>query len=200
MYADRHRIVQNRSPGTVRANIFYGRIWFVLTEDLKSSYIKLRVRNHAVLFDQEDCLSTTTNKTILTTSVCWSRLWSKQQELNWPRQAKMCLRACAKCTDSDSSYACANSHTGTCSPYYSWYVLQRLIILFADSEVLDQTARTRFRLARPKYGSEVKLHWLEHWWLVYRGWFELVFDSLRNSSGASRKQILKESKTTMTRT
>ena len=29
--------------------------------------------------------------------------------LNGRRQAKMCLRACAKCTDSDSSHACAES-------------------------------------------------------------------------------------------
>ena len=33
-----------------------------------------------------------------------------------PRQAKMCFRACAKCTDSDSSHACAKSHPGICAP------------------------------------------------------------------------------------
>ena len=32
------------------------------------------------------------------------------------RQVKMCLRACAKYTDSDSSYACAKSHPCICSP------------------------------------------------------------------------------------
>ena len=29
-----------------------------------------------------------------------------------PRRAKMCLRAYAKCSDSDSSHACAKSHLG----------------------------------------------------------------------------------------
>ena len=33
---------------------------------------------------------------------------------------------------------------------------------------------------------------LEHRWLVYHGLFELVFESLRNSSDSSRKQIFKE--------
>ena len=33
-----------------------------------------------------------------------------------PRQAKMCLRACAKCTDSDSSNACAKPNQGISSP------------------------------------------------------------------------------------
>ena len=32
--------------------------------------------------------------------------------LSWLRQAKRCLRACAKCTHSDSSHACAKSHPG----------------------------------------------------------------------------------------
>ena len=35
----------------------------------------------------------------------------------------------------------------------------------------------------------VKPQWLEHGWLVYRGWFELFFQSLQNSSNSSRKQI-----------
>ena len=34
-----------------------------------------------------------------------------------PRQAKMCLWACTKCTDLDSSLACAKSHPGLCSPF-----------------------------------------------------------------------------------
>ena len=33
-----------------------------------------------------------------------------------PCQAKMCLRTCAKCTNSDSSRACLKSHPGICSP------------------------------------------------------------------------------------
>ena len=32
------------------------------------------------------------------------------------RHAKMCLRACAKCSNSDSSHACAKYHSGICSP------------------------------------------------------------------------------------
>ena len=35
----------------------------------------------------------------------------------------------------------------------------------------------------------VKLQLLEHHWLIYRGWFKLVFESLGNSSNSSRKQI-----------
>ena len=38
----------------------------------------------------------------------------------------------------------------------------------------------------------VEPRWLEHRWLVYHGKFELVFESLRNSSDSSRKQIFKE--------
>ena len=33
---------------------------------------------------------------------------------------------------------------------------------------------------------------LEHGWLVYRGWFELFFQSLQNSSNSSRKQIFND--------
>ena len=32
------------------------------------------------------------------------------------RKAKRCLRVCAKCTDSDSSRACAMSHPDFCTP------------------------------------------------------------------------------------
>ena len=38
----------------------------------------------------------------------------------------------------------------------------------------------------------VEPRWLEHRWLVYHVSFELVFQSLRNSSDSSRKQIFKE--------
>ena len=34
--------------------------------------------------------------------------------------------------------------------------------------------------------------WLEHGWLDYRGWFELFFQSLQNSSNSSRKQIFRD--------
>ena len=35
----------------------------------------------------------------------------------------------------------------------------------------------------------VKLKWPGHGWLVHRGWFELVFESLGNSSDRSRKRF-----------
>ena len=41
---------------------------------------------------------------------CLAVSFSEQRLINlicWPRQAKMCLWVCAKCTDSDSSHACA---------------------------------------------------------------------------------------------
>ena len=38
----------------------------------------------------------------------------------------------------------------------------------------------------------VELQWREYWWLVYRGLFELIFESLRNFCDGSRKQILME--------
>ena len=37
--------------------------------------------------------------------------------------------------------------------------------------------------------TTVELQSLEHRWLVYRGWFELVFEFLENTSDSSRKQI-----------
>ena len=40
--------------------------------------------------------------------------------------------------------------------------------------------------------TTVELRWLEYRWLVYHGLFELVFESLRNSSDSSRKQIFNE--------
>ena len=54
-----------------------------------------------------------------------------------PGQAKRGLRACAKCTDSDSSHACTKSHLGICSPLI--HSLD-LMILLADSKGPDQTA------------------------------------------------------------
>ena len=38
----------------------------------------------------------------------------------------------------------------------------------------------------------VKLEWLKHRWLVYRGWFKLMFESPGNPSDCSRKQIFRE--------
>ena len=49
----------------------------------------------------------------------------------------------------------------------------------------------------PFQGGTVKPQWLEHWWLVYFGLFELVFffffffESLGNSSDSSGKQIFR---------
>ena len=40
--------------------------------------------------------------------------------------------------------------------------------------------------------NTVKPRWLEYRWIVYLGWFKLVFESLRNSSKSSRKQIFRE--------
>ena len=39
---------------------------------------------------------------------------------------------------------------------------------------------------------KLKLQWLEHWWLVYRGWFELVFEFLGNSSDSWKKQVFRD--------
>ena len=56
-----------------------------------------------------------------------------------PRQAKKCLRACAKSTGSDSPHACAKSHSDICSPL----IHSNLMILYADNEGPNQTARMR---------------------------------------------------------
>ena len=45
---------------------------------------------------------------------------------------------------------------------------------------------------RHKCGNTVELQWLEHWWLIYHGLFELIFESLWNFSDSSRKQILRD--------
>ena len=42
------------------------------------------------------------------------------------------------------------------------------------------------------YKLQVCPQWLEHGWLVYRGWFKLFFQSLQNSSISSRKQIFRD--------
>ena len=38
----------------------------------------------------------------------------------------------------------------------------------------------------------VETQWHEHRWLIYNGWFELLFQSLQNSSNSSRKQIFRD--------
>ena len=51
------------------------------------------------------------------------------------------------------------------------------------------------KLILPKqwiFNSTVKPQWLEHGWLVCRGYFELVFEFLGNSSDSSRKQIFRD--------
>ena len=40
--------------------------------------------------------------------------------------------------------------------------------------------------------NTVKPQWQEHRWLVYCRWFELVFESLGNSSDSSRKQMFRD--------
>ena len=37
----------------------------------------------------------------------------------------------------------------------------------------------------------VELQWLEHRWLVYHGLFELIYESVRNFSDSTRKQIMR---------
>ena len=44
-------------------------------------------------------------------------------------------------------------------------------------------------LMQPQITDTVKPRWPEHRLLVYLGWFELVFESLRHSSDSPRKQI-----------
>ena len=39
--------------------------------------------------------------------------------------------------------------------------------------------------------STVKPQWVEHGYLVYHGWFKLIFESLRNFSDSSRKRIFR---------
>ena len=50
--------------------------------------------------------------------------------------------------------------------------------------------RARVRTVCSPTASTVELQWLEHRLLVYHGLFELIFESLRNFSDSSRKQIL----------
>ena len=63
-----------------------------------------------------------------------SSIWSAI----WPRQAKLCLRACAKCTDSDSSHACAKSHPGIAF-HWQFSIVSNLLV---DSKGPDQTAQS----------------------------------------------------------
>ena len=80
-----------------------------------------------------------------------------------PRQAKKCLQACAKCAYSRHN---APAQCLIRAFYLHCYILQNPMILAADSEGPDQTARmrsliwafalricpkTRFRVARPIY-------------------------------------------------
>ena len=44
----------------------------------------------------------------------------------------------------------------------------------------------------PRILDTVEPQSLEHRWFVYYGWFELVLESLGNSSDSSRKQIFKK--------
>ena len=91
------------------------------------------------------------------------------------RQAKMCLRACAKCTDSDLSRACAKMQSLIQAVALHCNALLYPRILFVDSECPDQTARmrrlirafavricpkTRFRMARPTVHVSYTLHTL----------------------------------------
>ena len=39
--------------------------------------------------------------------------------------------------------------------------------------------------AKKKNGIPVELQWLEHWWLVYHGYFKLVFESLEKNPVAA---------------
>ena len=57
-----------------------------------------------------------------------------------PRQAQRCIRACAKCSGSDSSHSCAKSHPGIC--YQLIYSIVSMIQL-ANSAGPDQTAQMR---------------------------------------------------------
>ena len=79
---------------------------------------------------------------------------------NGPRQAKICLRTCAECTDSDSPRACAKTHPGICFPLIHSVVSNDSVSGQQDPDQTAQMSRliwafavricqkTRFRMAR----------------------------------------------------
>ena len=91
-------------------------------------------------------------------------IFSRQNEqmTNGPRQAKMCLRACAKCTYSDSSHPCAKSHTGDlfsihtfCSVQWVCWQTAKALIRLRRKHDFDGTAQIRdaFSYFPPEYWS-----------------------------------------------
>ena len=62
------------------------------------------------------------------------------ETLYGPRQTKRYIRACAKCTNSDSSHVCAKSHPGNCSPSQR-SIVSCPMIQFVDRKGPDQPAR-----------------------------------------------------------
>ena len=68
------------------------------------------------------------------------------------------------------------------------YFLRKIAITWNGSELLSKGTITTTQCQNT---NTVELQWLEHWWPVYHGLFELIFESLRNSSASSRKQIFR---------
>ena len=63
-------------------------------------------------------------------------------------------------------------------------VLTRTVIILTTNELVKLTT---FWTSEPRFLTTEKHQWLKHWWLVYRGWFELVFESLGNYFGISKR-------------
>ena len=90
-----------------------------------------------------------------------------------------------------------------CTPNNLTYLHLRLIVaclqkICEDTRAMLQSRSTAIPRLQKKerwgnqWQSTVKPQWLEHGWFVYRGWFELFFQSLQNSSNSSRKQIFRD--------
>ena len=66
---------------------------------------------------------------------------------------------------------------------FIWFIFFSVTVAWLSSKPLYSNRAIRY---------EIKRQWCEHRWLVYRDWFELVFESLEKSSDSSRKQIFRD--------
>ena len=107
-----------------------------------------------------------------------------------PRQAKRSLRTYARCTNLDSSRACAKSHLGICSPLI--HSLLCSMILVADSKGSDQKVwmRMLMRAFVSAYARRQVFAWFCPFSLLFTDYFFQI-DELKMYMNIKRLRDLK---------
>ena len=91
-------------------------------------------------------------------------------------------------------WICAFAHLALCARSKARFRLTRPNQFTMWMWLMRLLSRWKLCVCNCRNTVHVKRQWCEHWWLVNRGWLELVFEPQGNicTSNSSRKQIFRD--------